>query len=351
MNLDDTSRFEETDINDILLDINLLPDQLEKAWAAGLDLPLPAMGGVRQILIAGMGASAIGAALVIAYAEPLGKVPMVVQCDYNLPAWASGAETLVIVISQSGETEEVLSVFEQAVRAGCRVLVITSGGQLSSIAEEFAAPIWLIPQIRQPRGGVEISFGYLLALFYRLNIIPNPLAELIDAIDAMRAQQSTLLPEVPVVKNPAKRQAGQLAGRWLTVSGSGPMTVVARHWKGQINLLAKTWGQFDPLPEANHNTIAGIEHPEDILGQSVVLFLRAPSDHPRNRMRSEFTQREFMLAGLGTDFYIAEGKSRLAHIWTAIHFGEYLAYYLAMFYGVDPSTTAMVEGMKEALKE
>jgi len=82
----------------------------------------------------------------------------------------------------------------------------------------------------------------------------------------------------------------------------------------------------------------------------MTLFLRAPSDHPRNHLRADLTRHGFMVAGLNTDVYNANGESRLAHLWTALHFGDYMAYYLAMAYGVDPTPVDALQNMKTALK-
>ena len=350
MNLDDLDYIKKIDAADMLAEINSLPGQLEDAWEAGQKLQLPEMSGVRQVLIAGMGGSAISADLFTAYAEPLCAVPVVVQRDYTLPAWAKGPETLVVASSHSGNTEETLAVFGQAVQAGCRVLAITTGGQLKEAAEGAGCPVWEFYHTGQPRAAVGFSFGLLMALFSRLGLIPEPQEELSEALLAMRDQQTRLKAEVMVVNNPAKRLAGQIMNRWITVVGSGLLAPVARRWKGQINELAKSWAHFESLPEMNHNTLAGIENPEQLLAHSKVLFLQSPSDHPRNSRRSELTRQGFMLAGIGTDFYIAAGKTRLAHMWTALHFGDYVAYYLAMIYGVDPTPVPAIEGLKQALK-
>jgi len=347
MNLDEFSRFSEFDTKGMITHINALPEQLEQAWELGLGLPLPAIDPVRQVLVAGVGEAAIGADLLAAYAEPVGKVPVVVHRDHNLPSWAGGKETLVIALSHSGNTEESLSILEQSVRAGCRVVVITMESKLSAAAQKVATPVWKYLPGDRSRLRVGTFFGLLLALFCRLRFIPNPLEELKSALAAMRTQSPDLMAEVAVVKNPAKRMAGQIVGRSVTIIGSGILAPVARCWKGRVNRIAKSWAQFEFLPEAAYATLEGIENPAKALEGKTILFLRAPSDHPRNRLRSELIQREFMMAGLGTDFYVAKGDSRLAHLSTALHFGDYVAYYLAMAYGVDPSEFHAVEGLEE----
>lgn len=350
MNLDDTNWFESVDKSNMLAEIDGLPDQLETAWKLGSQFELPSFSEIDRVLVAGMGGSAIGADLLAAYIEPLSQVPLFVQRDYTLPAWASGSQTLVIASSHSGNTEETLSVFEQARQAECQILVLSTGGKLAESASSAGIPVWKFDHTGQPRAAVGFSFGLLLALFSRQGWIPDQASEVADALAAMRGQQSKLKADVPIVQNPAKRQAGQMMGRWVVIIGSGLLAPVARRWKGQLSELAKAWGQFEALPEADHNTLAGIDHPEEMLTNALVIFLRAGSDHPRNLMRSELTQQSFMVAGLGTDFYIAKGSSRLAQLWTAIHFGDYSGYYLAMSYGVDPTPIPAISSLKNAMQ-
>ncbi len=351
INLDDFQKFESLDPQKMIMHIDALPDQLEHAWQLGSQFDLPAMPGLRQVLVAGMGGSAIGADLLGAYLEPLGSVPYFVQRDYNLPRWAHGADTLVVASSHSGNTEETLSVFAQALQAGCRAAVITTGGRLAEIARKNNLPLWQFEHKGQPRAAVGYSFGLLLALLTRLDLLPDPAVEYRDAVAQMRAQQALLRAEVPVSSNPAKRLAGQLLGRWVAVMGSGILAPVARRWKGQISEVAKAWAQFEFLPEADHNTLAGVDNPEALLAQTVVVFLKAASEHPQNTLRSDLTRQTLMLAGLGTDFYQARGDTRLAQLWTALHFGDYVAYYLAMVYGVDPTPVPAIESLKVAMQQ
>ncbi|WP_299024543.1 bifunctional phosphoglucose/phosphomannose isomerase [uncultured Thermanaerothrix sp.] len=351
MNLDDRDKFSQLDRSNMREAIDYLPDQLAQAWEQGLNLPLRVKPPIRHVVIAGMGGSAIGADLFIAYGEPFLTVPVVTCREYQLPAWARGSEILVIGSSHSGNTEETLSAVKQAGERGCQVVAIATGGELAAVANEAGWDVWQFEHHGQPRAAVGFSFGFLLALFTRLGFIPDPTHDLEITLQAMREQQQSLGVEVPVVRNPAKRLAGQLMGRWVVVIGSDVAAPVARRWKGQINELAKAWAQFDILPEADHNTLAGIENPEALLEKMMVLFLRTPSDHPRNRLRNELTLQAFLTAGINVDFVQGKGEGRMAHQWTLLHFGDYLAYYLAMAYGVDPTPVQAIEGLKAVMKE
>ena len=351
MDLNNFTTFPTIDRQNYLAEIENLPSQLENAFQRGLSLNLPPWQSIKNVLIAGMGGSAIGADLLAAYAAPLCPVPITVQRGYSLPAWAHGPGTLVVASSHSGNTEETLAAFEQAQTAGCRILALCTGGILAAKAEATDTSLWTFEHPGQPRAAVGYSFGLLLALLSRLGLIPDPTKELSETTSAMRKQQAELRAEVPVVRNLAKRAAGQLIGRWVMVFGADVLEPVARRWKTQINELAKAWAQYELLPEANHNALAGLAQPETGLSAAMALFLRASSYHPRNLIRAELTKQAYMLEGLNTDFMDAQGETALAQQWTALHLGDYVAYYLAMLYEIDPTPIPALEGFKKQLSD
>ncbi|MEW6566593.1 MAG: bifunctional phosphoglucose/phosphomannose isomerase [Chloroflexota bacterium] len=349
MNLDDLDRFRALDPGDMLGHIEALPGQLEAAWDLGSGAPLPGWTAIERVLVCGMGGSAIGGDLLAAYAAPLASVPVIVWRNYGLPAYASGPGTLVIASSHSGNTEELLAAFDEALRRGVRLVAVSRGGELGRRAEAARVPWWRFKHAGQPRAAVGFSFGLLLALLARLGLIPDPSTELQGAVAAMRKQQETLTAKVPVVNNPAKRMAGQLFDRWVTVLGADHLAPVARRWRTQVSEIGKALGQFEELPEADHNLVAGVVNPQRLVSSTKVVFLQANQAHPRNRLRIEATRQALMVEGFDTDIIEAPGATRLAQQWTALHFGDYTAYYLAMAYGVDPTPVAAIEGLKRRL--
>ena len=350
MNLDDSHVIHQFDAGNMLAEIENLPAQLNTAWEQGLRLPLPDWQGIQRVIIAGMGGSAIGADLLNGYLAPICQLPVFIHRDYDLPAWAFGPETLMIASSHSGNTEETLDAFKKGVQNGCRVQVVTTGGKLASLAAEQNVPCWTFDHSGQPRAAVGFSFGLLLAAFSRLGLVPDQSNELVEAVTAMQEQQVQLKADISASLNPAKRLAGQLVGRWVNVIGSGMLAPVARRWKGQINELAKCGAGFDTLPEADHNSLAALVNPSDTLYKVVTIFIRSAGDHPRNKLRSRLTQKIYMLEGMNTNDYTSTGKTPLAQLWTTLHFGDYLAFYLAMAYQVDPSPVKAIMDLKDQLK-
>ena len=348
MILDQPQRFAQLDPQNMLGEIDNLPAQLESAWELSQALPLPSLKPLRQVLIAGMGGSAIGADLLAAYAAPFASVPILIWRNYDLPRFV-GPDTLLIASSHSGNTEETLSAFDKALQASASALAVTTGGLLAKRAEAASVPLWRFEHAGQPRAAVGYSFGLLLGALVRLGVVEFDPTELSSTIQAMQEQAASIRAEVPVAKNLAKRMAGQLMDRWPTILGADLMVPVARRWRTQIAEIAKAMAQFEELPEADHNMVAGVEHPKGMIGPTMVVFLRSSFNHPRNLKRLEATRQVLMLEGFNTDIIDCPGPTRLAQQWTGLHMGDYLAYYLAMAYGVDPTPVMAIEELKVRL--
>jgi glucose/mannose-6-phosphate isomerase len=350
MDLDQVSVYKEIDKSNMLAELQGLPNQLMDAWYIGKGCNISLSNKISSLVIAGMGGSAMGADLLASYAAPICPIPILTLRDYRLPVWAKGGDVLVVASSHSGNTEETISVFQQALVNKCSLLVISTGGILARQAQEYSLSLWTFKHKGQPRAAVGYSFGLLLALLVKLGLIPNQDALIESTVIAMQKLRGSIDVDVPVKNNAAKRMAGQLMSRWITVISGDYLLPVARRYKTQINELAKAWAQFEFLPEVDHNTLAGIEKTEEVLTKIFVLFLSASSDHPRNQLRSRLTQEEFMRAGINTDRLQFQEENPLAEIWTCLLFGDFLAYYLAIAYQIDPTPIETIQNLKIAMQ-
>jgi glucose/mannose-6-phosphate isomerase len=350
MNLDDRARMDALDPGGMRHKIDELPEQLAHAWNNSASMTLPNGPELDHIVFAGMGGSAIGADLASVHARRQASTGLTVWRDYGLPGWAAGPSTLVVVSSHSGNTEETLAAYAQAMEVGARRIVFTSGGELARRAAENGDPVWPVDHPGPPRAAVGFSFAYSLRVLARLGQIDDPSRDVEGAVRAMRAQREMFRAESPVVQNPAKRMAGQLMDRWPILFGAGVLGPVARRWRTQINELAKAPAQFEEIPEADHNVVAGTAGPESLIGKTMAVFLRASADEPALTRRIEATRHVLMVEGYNTDSIDGVGESRLAQQWTCLHYGDYAAYYLAMAYGVDPTPIPAIEHLKEQLR-
>lgn len=324
-----------------------LADQCQAAWNDAQRVALPdSFRNVDRVVIAGMGGSAIGGALLQALAAPQGRVPIHVVRDYELPAFAGGPATLVIVSSYSGNTEETLAASAQVRERGCQWMAVTSGGGIGDLARQAGVPILHVSYPSPPRAALGYAFAPLLAFASRLGWIDDQAAHLKEATAAMRAWNAELAPEVPAARNLAKRLAGQMMGRFVIVYGAGVFSAVARRWKGQVNENGKQFAAFEALPEADHNALLGSSYPDDMSNRLKVIFLTGASDHPRNRARAEITREILMTQGCDADVIDARGESPLAQMLSLIQLGDWISGYLGVANGVDPSDTALLEDFK-----
>jgi glucose/mannose-6-phosphate isomerase len=353
MNLDDLESFRARDPGDMLAWIDAVPQQIEDAWRAaeGLDVP-ESLAAVERIVVAGMGGSAMGAGLVQALAAHESPAPFEVVRDYRLPAHTRGPRTLVIASSYSGNTEETLAAFAQAGEQGTQRLVLAGGGELVARARAEGVPSVLLPvpePAPQPRAMVVYSCVLLLGLLCRLGLLADKRADVEESAEVLRARWSEIRAATPAVRNPAKRLAGQLVGRIPVVFGADVLAPVAQRWKGQLNENAKSWAGFDVLPELNHNTVAGILFPQELMTKVAVILLTTHLYPQRIQRRFDVTRQLFMEQGLAVDVIKARGESLLAAMLSALHFGDYVSYYLAMAYDVDPTPIPPIQELKEQL--
>ncbi len=337
------------DPENMLAYIDALPDDLEKAWALGQAYDLPKFPEIHKICIAGMGGSAIGGDMLAGFLAQGGKVPIISWRNYGLPDWTAGEDTLVICSSHSGNTEETLSAFDQALKNGCSILAFSTGGKLEKRAGEAGKACWTFEHHGQPRTAIPFTFGILLAFLQRAGLAVFDFSEISESASVMRSQREILTASSPVQQNPARRLGGQLLGRNVLILAAGENEVIARRWKGQIAELAKAWASFEGLPEMNHNALAGLESPESLFEKTSAIFLRAKMDHPRNQIRIEHSMQQFLIAGMAVDTVQAVGNSRMAQMWSLLQFGDYVAYYLALDYGVDPTPIEALNALKRKL--
>lgn len=339
------------DPENMLSYINRLPDDLEVAWQLGNTLPLPNLPKPRAIVICGMGGSAIGGDFFGSYLRDISDVPVYSHRDYGLPAWASGAEILVICSSHSGNTEETIDCFKTALERGCSILTISTGGKLREMAQEAGVTAWTFEHDGQPRTALAYSFGILLGLANRLNIISDQSAAIAESIQLMREWRPVYSNFESEDPNPCEELAIRLLDKNAVIFGAGSMEVIARRWSAQIAELAKAWASFESIPEMNHNTLAGLIFPEDLIENTSAVFLSAETDHPRNKLRIKISAELFAESQIEVFEVFAKGESRLAQMWSLAQFGDYVAYYLALSYGIDPTPVTILSQLKQKLAD
>jgi len=260
--------------------------------------------------------------------------------------------TLVIASSFSGDTEETLSAFEQALATTARKMVITTGGRLLATARANGAPAFTFAYKGEARAAIGWGLMPLLAIGERLGLTQGVERDVEEAVGVLAALRDECGVDVPAHRNPAKQLALGLHERLPVVYAAGPLVEVARRWKTQLNESAKTWAFFEEMPEAQHNAIVALGLPKATAGGTVVVFLRSETlEHPRIQHRYDFSGQMFADAAIETLEATARGGSALARMLSLTLLGDYAAAYLALLYGVDPTPTLVIDELKARLAE
>jgi glucose/mannose-6-phosphate isomerase len=346
--LDDPKAYETLDPESMGELIAGFADQCRTAWnnVGSFDLP-SSYRQARRLVVLGMGGSAIGGDLLRTLVAAECQVPILVSREYGVPAWVD-AQTLAIVSSHSGNTEETMSAMRQASSRGAMLAGVTTDGELG---QTRGIPLLRYDFKSQPRAALGFSFVSLLGIVAHLGWISDPADKLDKALSKLKGLDLMIAPVVPMAQNPAKQLASNLFGRIPVMYGGGSLSEVAHRWKTQINENAKMTAFYDMMSELNHNSVVGYEFPPDVLKSLVFVSLLSRRDDERIQKRFDVTRRLINERNLRQQVVQVEGDSVLEEMLWCIHFGDYVSYYLAILNGVDPTPVSAIDSLKLALKQ
>ncbi len=301
-----------------------------------------------NVIIAGMGGSAIGGDLLRDWLHDRVSIPISVCRDYVLPRYAD-EDSLVVAISYSGETEETLSAFLEAVKRRCMIVTISSGGHLLQFSKRLRIPHISIPSdFPAPRAAVAHIFFTLVILARKMDVIDDAKGEIDEALLVLRKVSEQNRLSRPLKLNKAKKIATEIGDTVPIVYGFRHYTAVARRLKCQFNENCKTPSRFDVFPELNHNEIVGWEAKRKLARQFSVILIRDPSEPAEIRQRIEITKRIAKVCPI-VEIDVA-GREKLARILSAMYIGDFASIYLALLKGIDPTPTKTIASLKEEMK-
>ncbi len=212
----------------------------------------------KNIVFSGMGGSAIGGDLIRTLFSDECPIPIIVNRDYNIPKFVDHS-TLYISASYSGNTEETISSFKQALEKQAKMIVISSGGELQRLAKENSLPYFEIEKKGiQPRCAFGYMFVPMVYFLSKLGLIADQSDNLDETVGLISKYAVELAANIPVINNKAKQLAIALYNKIpIIYAPQSHFDVVAMRWKGQINENSKTFAFCGVIPEMNHNEIVG----------------------------------------------------------------------------------------------
>jgi len=357
VDLDDRSSYRQLDPGGMLDFAISFPAQVAEAAEIGSRFrPPPKPRGLRQVVLAGMGGSAVGGDFLARLCDSRAAVPVVVCRSYDLPAFV-GPQTLFIASSYSGNTEETLAATSAALRRGARIICISTGGKLRDFARRHASKkgvrLLSIPQTEPkmpPRAALGYSFITLVCALDTMDVYAGAKRQVRETTALLRRQRDELGPAAPTRRNRAKQLAESLYGKIPWVQGTvGLMSAAAYRWRCQFNENSKMLAYSGEYPELNHNEVVGWEGAERLAGRPEVVVLRRPQDHWRNRARVNITTKRLIEPKAPVHLVEAEGRSPLAQLMSVVYLGDFTSLYLAFLNGVDPASIDSINVLKKQL--
>lgn len=330
-----------------------LSNQVDQAWVeAGNQTIHTKCSLAKNIVIAGMGGSALPGRIIRSLDQYILNVPLEVVTNYRLPNYVD-KNTLVILSSYSGDTEETLSCAHDALTRQAKVFVITTGGKLLAYAKKNKLDYYHVdPKFnpsRQPRLGLGYSIIGVFAVLARCGFINFTDRDVEQIKSLLEDLTKNFRRETPFEKNPAKIVAEKLRDRAIILICANHLNGTAHAIKNMLNENSKTFVDIFDLPELCHHFLEGLSYPKDLKNQ--VHFLLVNSDHYPKAIQARLTITRQILEkhGFTSTIIKPEAAHPTLQAFELLYFGAYLSFYLSMLYHVDPGPIPSVDYLKKAL--
>lgn len=312
------------------------PSMIEQASSFGDEVTFP-KDFIENIVITGMGGSGYNGDLLKAY---LGDTPLQIHVikDYVLPKFVQ-RKSLVFAVSYSGNTEETISAYRSALRRGCKVISMSSGGKLEELAKMNNTQHVKIPKGIQPRLSTPYQFTALLNVLSYSGMID-------DQEGIIKKCHTQLKAIAQKVEENSKELASKVKGKVPIIYTSNRLFALSEKWKTDINENAKTHAFYNVFPEFNHNELCSHEN-MDIQTHVIILSDKDDPEKIKDRIKS------FKKVAAGYKVPITEiglaGDNFLTRLFLGVWSGLFFAYYLALEYGRDPTPVNIIEKFKKSL--
>ena len=329
--------------------IAAFPEQVEEAISIGRKFKAPySTRGVTAIVLSGLGGSAIGGDLLRTYLADRMDVPILVNRNYDLPKYV-GKNTLVIISSYSGNTEETIAAHKDAIKRKAKVLCISTNGMTAAIAKKHGHPCIMIPGGLSPRAAVGYSFFPLLMALRAMKFVKVPEKEIAEAVSLLRRLSKRWSNPAGTGNEPLALAKRLYMKYPIIYSSTEHLDAINVRWKGQINENAKQLAGGHVLPEMNHNELVGWKHLPGLLRSAHVVFLKDKGTHKRVALREKLTREWIKPMASGVTEVKSHGTGVLARMFSLIHFGDWVSLYLAILNGEDPEPVEAINVLKDAL--
>lgn len=318
--------------------------QVEYAWNIEIDYASIETNKIKNIILTGLGGSAIGGELLQNYLRTELKYPYTVNRNYDLPLYVN-EESLVIVSSYSGNTEETISALNQAIERNCQIFCISTGGKVEEIAKKNYIPFGKLLAGFQPRYALWINFFTLIKTLHSLKLVASQTENVQQAIELLKRKGVEYSGSVNQAVDIAEKLLGYVP---LVYAVNDVTSAVGTRWKGQFNENAKQHAFFGNLPELNHNEILGWEGYKPAMNFKLINILDSDY-HPQVKKRYELTSEMVSKAGAEIIDIKSDQANIKLRLVDMIYLGDWTTYYYALMRGYNPTSIDNINYLKEHL--
>ena len=352
MTANDTERITMVDKANMLDGLARFPDQIKESLAIAETVERFNFLKVDNVIITGMGASAISGDIMQSLFRDKLDVPLVVNREYDLPKWVN-KDTLVICISYSGNTDETLSSFKIAYQKKCKIICISTGGKLQELAEKRTVPFVKIPAGIQPRAATAYLLFPSIIFLKKIGLLKTSIdADIQEAITVTQEFVALNNKQNPEENNPAKQMAKTLLNTIPQIYGWGVYTPIAIRWRHQLNENSKVIARTDIVPECNHNDIVGWSANPDVSKHFSCILMRDKNEETIDMTTRLNFMRDLFKNTAGNIIEISpKGKSQLAKLMYFMCLGDFTSCYLAILRSIDPTPIDIITELKKRLAE
>lgn len=299
---------------------------------------------VHNIVVSGMGGSALGGRILANLERQVLRVPLIVSTEYHLPNFVN-EKTLVVVSSYSGNTEETLTSLNEAQARNAQIFVLASGGKLAQLAITKNLPNYIFDpkynESGQPRLGLGYNIMALVSLLSRCQLI-NPPVSMSELAEFLEFHQKWSQME-------GQKIASQITGRIPLILASEHLKGVAHDFKNQLNENAKNVAAYFDLPEANHHLLEGLSFPKSNSDNLAAVFFTSDKYHPEVRRRYPLTQTVFHKQHIPTVAIEAKGPNTFFEAMYMVQLSSYISFYMSQLNGIDPGPIPWVDFFKDEI--
>jgi len=283
------------------------------------------------------------------------NIPIIFNPKPDLPSWVD-KDTLIIAVSHSGESIEVLEAVNRALSLGIEIFAITADGKLKEKAagnKNITIIDYDIDIIsRMAVGYIYVFIVNILNQAGAIDICSDRKDCLVgidwDEVEtAISDYSKELVPDVKTNKNIAKRTAINLLNNVPIIYGSNRLTeTVCFRLKNQICLNSKNFAHYNTMPEMDHGEISAWEMRHELRNKFFVLFISDKDSRIATKSRIEILKGILMEKRIIFEEIMLEGPSDAVKVFNGILLADWISVYLAVLNAVDPTTTRLLDLMK-----